>query len=117
MLQPPEFNHVANPLYVSRDPILWMLWSTFCSRITKLNTTCLKLKRHLEKHSSVEEVLHPSNCSNFNSLMRPQAGYGCLLSFKLVGGLEKAQKFYTQMMIIKKLPLKCKNIELLNLQI
>ncbi len=71
------------------------------SRITQLNETCLKLKRYLEDHPDVEQVLHPSNCSNFKSLMRPQAGYGCVLSLKLVGGLEKARKFYNALEVCK----------------
>ncbi len=70
-------------------------------RIDKLNKTCIKLKNHLEEHPQVEQVLHPSNCSNFKSLMRPNAGFGCLLSLKLVGGLAKAKKFYNALKVCK----------------
>ncbi len=70
-------------------------------RVKQLNKTCIKLLRHLEKHPNVETVLHPSNCSNFKSLMRANAGFGCLLSFKLVGGIEKAKIFYDALKVCK----------------
>ncbi len=70
-------------------------------RIEQLNQTCLKLVRHLEKHPSVKEVLHPSYCSNFKSLMRPNGGFGCLLSLKLIGGIEKAKVFYDALKVCK----------------
>ncbi len=71
------------------------------SRIKKLNHACLKLKTRLELHKEVEQVLHPSNCSNFKNLMRDNAGFGCLLSLKLNGGQEKAKTFYDALKVCK----------------
>ncbi len=71
------------------------------SRVSQLNKACLKLKRHLEEHPDIAEVLHPESCPNFQALMRPGAGHGCLLSFRLVGGLSKAKKFYDSLEVCK----------------
>ncbi len=71
------------------------------SRIDQLNNSCLKIKARLENHPDIERVLHPEQCSNFQSLMKPHAGYGCLLSFELTGGLSKAQRFYNALEVCK----------------
>ncbi len=63
-------------------------------RIPKLNRACISLKSQLEKHPAVSKVLHPAQCKNFQTLMRPGAGHGCLLSFELAGGLKQAKRFY-----------------------
>ncbi len=70
-------------------------------RIPKLNQACLTLKHHLESHPEVSRVLHPESCSNFQSLMKPNGGYGCLLSFELYGGLAKAKKVYDSLEVCK----------------
>ena len=70
-------------------------------RIPKLNSACLRLKKQLEKHPQVARVLHPENCSNFNSIKRPGGGHGCLLSFELLEGLPKATKFYDSLQVCK----------------
>jgi len=70
-------------------------------RIYKLNNSCLILKEYLEVHPEISKVLHPSKCSNFKSLMKSGAGYGCLLSFELRGGLDKAKKFYDALQVCK----------------
>ena len=70
-------------------------------RLPKLNDACLKLKRKLEQHPEVKRVLHPEDCSNFRKIMRPNSGYGCLLSFELIGGLKKAKKFYDSLKVCK----------------
>ncbi len=70
-------------------------------RLSKLNKACLTLKARLEVHPQISNVLHPESCSNFKALMRPGAGYGCLLSFKLKGGLSKAKHFYDALEVCK----------------
>ena len=70
-------------------------------RIYKLNNACLDLKKRLEKHPEVARVLHPEECANFQSLMRPGAGHSCLLSLELVGGLSKAKRFYNALEVCK----------------
>ncbi len=70
-------------------------------RVVQLNKSCLALKNHLEDHPGIAQVLHPANCKNFQSLMRPKAGFGCLLSFELKGGLEKAKRFYDSLQVCK----------------
>ncbi len=71
------------------------------TRIPLLNQACTLLKEKLEKHPSIERVLHPGVCPNFQSLMRPQGGYGCLLSFELKEGLSKAKRFYDSLRVCK----------------
>ena len=71
------------------------------TRLPQLNESCLRLKRKLEKHPQITRVLHPEFCSNFNKIMRPNAGYGCLLSFELKGGLEQAKTFYDSLKVCK----------------
>ncbi len=70
-------------------------------RTLQLNQACLRLKYQLENHSAVARVLHPESCPNFQMLMRPGAGYGCLLSFELKEGLSKAKKFYDALEVCK----------------
>ncbi len=70
-------------------------------RIPKLNKACLTLKSQLEEHPAIKRVLHPGNCKNFEKLMRPKAGHGCLLSFELKGGLEKTKVFYDALEVCK----------------
>ena len=70
-------------------------------RLPTLNLRCLSLKRKLETHPAVKEVFHPDICPNFQKLMKPNAGHGCLLSFELAGGLEHAQKVYDALKVCK----------------
>tara|TARA_B100000965_G_scaffold230532_1_gene193022 strand:+ start:1740 stop:3203 length:1464 start_codon:yes stop_codon:yes gene_type:complete len=70
-------------------------------RIQKQNESCLDLKHKLEHHKSIKNIFHPENCPNFNSIIRSGGGYGCLLSFELKGGLEKAKLFYDSIKISK----------------
>ncbi len=70
-------------------------------RVHKLNIACITFKHRLENHECVAKVFHPEQCKNFKSLMRPDAGYGCLLSFELIGGLEKTKKFYNELQTCK----------------
>ncbi len=71
------------------------------TRIPTLNKACSKLKSRLKEHPAVSRVLHPDSCPNFQALMRPGAGHGCLLSFELFGGLEKTKKFYDALKVCK----------------
>ena len=70
-------------------------------RINKQNEHCLALKKKLDNHHLVKNVFHPENCPNFNSILKKNGGYGCLLSFELKGGLESAIKFYNTLKISK----------------
>ncbi len=70
-------------------------------RIPKLNEACMTLKTHLENHPSVLRVLHPEKCPNFQAIMRPKGGFGCLLSFELIGGAIQARKFYDALKVCK----------------
>tara|TARA_Y100001968_G_C19453774_1_gene770676 strand:+ start:1759 stop:3225 length:1467 start_codon:yes stop_codon:yes gene_type:complete len=70
-------------------------------RLPLLNESCLLLKRQLERHPSIERVLHPEDCPNFNQIMRPNGGYGCLLSFVLKDGLQKTKSFYNSLRVCK----------------
>ncbi len=70
-------------------------------RIRLLNESCSNLKSRLEGHPEIQRVLHPTECPNFKSLMRPNAGFGCLLSFELKGGIAKAKKFYNSLQVCK----------------
>ncbi len=71
------------------------------NRLPELNRACSALKEKLETHPMVKRVLHPGRCPNFQSLMRPEGGHGCLLSFELEGGLTKAQDFYDSVKVCK----------------
>ena len=70
-------------------------------RIPQLNHSCLALKTKLEDHPNIKEIFHPEFCPNFRQMMRRNAGYGCLLSFELKGGLEQAQKVYDNLQVCK----------------
>ncbi len=70
-------------------------------RVFEQNKACLELKKRLETHSEIKNIFHPENCPNFNSLLTSDGGYGCLLSFELNGGLNKAKKFYDSLQVSK----------------
>ncbi len=70
-------------------------------RLSLLNQACITLKKRLDRHPAIAKVLHPESCPNFQSLMRPGAGHGCLLSLELVGGLPRAKKFYDSLEVCK----------------
>ena len=73
----------------------------FEDRIINQNKSCLDLKHRLENHKSIKNIYHPENCTNFNSILRKEGGYGCLLSFELEGGLGKAKRFYDSLKLSK----------------
>ena len=62
-------------------------------RVFEQNKACLELKKRLETHKEIKNIFHPEDCPNFNSILTSDGGYGCLLSFELKGGLEKAKNF------------------------
>ncbi len=70
-------------------------------RLPKLNEASLALKRRLEKHPLIKEVFYPERCKYFQELMKPKAGFGCLLSFELVEGLEKSKRVYDALQVCK----------------
>jgi cystathionine gamma-synthase len=70
-------------------------------RVFEQNKACLELKKRLETRKEIKNIFHPENCPNFNSILTSDGGYGCLLSFELKGGLEKAKKFYDSLQISK----------------
>ena len=70
-------------------------------RVFNQNKACLELKKRLENHKEIKNIFHPENCPNFNSILTSHGGYGCLLSFELKGGIEKAKKFYDSLQISK----------------
>ena len=70
-------------------------------RVAQLDANCLVLARHLETHPAVERVLHPKDCPNFQALMRPNAGHGCLLSFEVKGGERKVHRVYDGLRVNK----------------
>jgi len=70
-------------------------------RILKSNKTCLDLKSRLENHPNIKRIHHPAQCPNFKFLMREQAGFGCLLSFELKGGVSMAERFYNSLKVCK----------------
>jgi cystathionine gamma-synthase len=70
-------------------------------RVFEQNKACLELKKRLETHKEIKNIFHPENCPNFNSILTSDGGYGCLLSFELKGGREKAKKFYDSLQISK----------------
>tara|TARA_Y100001978_G_scaffold203422_1_gene229172 strand:+ start:1598 stop:3064 length:1467 start_codon:yes stop_codon:yes gene_type:complete len=71
------------------------------SRVSRQNINCLKLKKRLENHNAISKVFHPENCPNFNSILKSNGGFGCLLSFELKGGVEKTKDFYNALKISK----------------
>tara|TARA_B100000700_G_C14983260_1_gene827469 strand:- start:253 stop:1725 length:1473 start_codon:yes stop_codon:yes gene_type:complete len=70
-------------------------------RLSRLNSACIALKNKLESHPAVSRVLHPQGCKNFRSIMKAEAGFGCLLSFELKGGIEAVKNFYDNVEICK----------------
>ena len=70
-------------------------------RVINHNDACLNLKRRLENHHKIKNIYHPENCPNFNSILKQENGYGCLISFELNGGLNAAKKFYDALRISK----------------
>ena len=70
-------------------------------RVAQLDANCLALARHLDKHPAVERVLHPKDCANFQALMRPNAGHGCLLSFEVKGDEGQARRVYDGLKVNK----------------
>jgi len=70
-------------------------------RVINQNSNCLKLKKKLESHHAIKTVFHPENCPNFNSILKRDGGYGCLLSFELKGNIEKTKKFYNALELSK----------------
>jgi len=70
-------------------------------RVSLQNFNCLELKKRLENHCAIKKVYHPENCKNFNSIMKVNGGYGCLLSFELKDGLDKTIRFYNSLQISK----------------
>ena len=70
-------------------------------RVLLQNFNCLELKKRLENHCAIKKVYHPENCNNFNSIMKVNGGYGCLLSFELKDGLDKTIRFYNSLKISK----------------
>ena len=70
-------------------------------RVPRLDANCLALAERLEAHPAVASVMHPKNCTTFRDLMRPTAGFGCLLSFELNDGPLKAQRVYDALKVSK----------------
>ena len=70
-------------------------------RVLKQNENCLLLKEKLKKHKAIRNVFHPESCPNFNSILKKEGGYGCLLSFELKGKIEKVKQFYDSIKITK----------------
>ena len=70
-------------------------------RLPQLNNACQRLADKLACHPSIARVHHPGQCTNFQALMRPGAGHGCLLSFELWGGIEQAKRVYDALQVCK----------------
>lgn len=70
-------------------------------RVPQLDANCLTLAERLEQHPAIRTVMHPKDCTNFQSLMRPGAGFGCLLSFEVRGGDAEAKQVYDNLQISK----------------
>ena len=70
-------------------------------RVPQLDANTRLLAERLEQHSAVERVLHPKDCPNFQALMRPGAGHGCLLSFVLRNGESAARRVYDALQVSK----------------
>ena len=66
----------------------------FRYRIARQNRSCKILAHRLQQHPAIASVYHPSTSRSFHDLMRPGAGYGCLLSFELHGGTAAASRVY-----------------------
>ena len=70
-------------------------------RVPQLDANTLFLADRLEQHPAVARMLHPKNCPNFQALMRPGAGHGCLLSFELRAGETAARRVYDALRVSK----------------
>ena len=70
-------------------------------RVPQLNRHAQALAARLSNHPAVARVYYPDQCANFRSLLRPNAGHGCLLSFELKGGSEQAQAVYDGLSVCK----------------
>ena len=70
-------------------------------RVSQLDANCLALAQHLDNHPAVERVLHPKDCANFQALMRPNAGHGCLLSFEVKGDEGQTRRVYDGLKVNK----------------
>ena len=77
-------------------------------RLPRLQAHTLALAERLAQHPAVARVFHPAGCPNFRALMRPATGHGCsapghgcLLSFELRGGSDKAQRVYDALAVCK----------------
>ena len=70
-------------------------------RVPQLNRHAQALAARLSNHPAVAHVYYPDQCANFRSLLRPNAGHGCLLSFELKGGSEQAQAVYDGLSVCK----------------
>ena len=71
------------------------------TRVPQLNRNAQDLAAKLSNHPAVNRVYYPDQCANFRSLMRPDAGHGCLLSFELKGGSDQAQAVYDGLSVCK----------------
>ena len=70
-------------------------------RVPQLDANTRFLADRLEQHPAVAGVLHPKDCPNFQALMRPGAGHGCLLSFELKAGETAARHVYDALRVSK----------------
>jgi len=71
------------------------------TRIPRLNRNAYELALRLQQHPDVDRVYYPDQCPNFRSLLRPNGGYGCLLSFVLKGGYDHSRKVYDALSVCK----------------
>lgn len=70
-------------------------------RVAKLNANTQSLAIRLQEHPAVAQVFHPGRCERFNRLRRSDGGHGCLLSFALKAGAEKAARVYDALQVCK----------------
>ena len=70
-------------------------------RVAKLNANTQSLAARLQQHPAVAQVFHPERCERFNRLRRSEGGHGCLLSFALKEGAEKAARVYDALQVCK----------------
>ena len=99
-----QFLALVSPLAELGDPDAIALEDAsrdVCERVPKLDANCLALAKRLEKHPAVADVMHPKDCPHFRSLMRSDAGHGCLLSFVLNHGETTAHKMYDALRVSK----------------
>jgi cystathionine gamma-synthase len=71
------------------------------ARVPQLNRHAQALAAQLSNHPAVARVYYPDQCANFRSLLRPNGGHGCLLSFELKGGSDQAQAVYDGLSVCK----------------